>query len=67
MRILETKIILNFKGTLWWPIAVNQKKKKNNKSKKQNKIKNKNKKKKKKKILFMKKPHKIIMAHKCKI
>ena len=47
MRILEMKIILNFKGTLWWPIAVNQKKKnKNNKSKKQNKIKNKNKKKK---------------------
>ena len=47
MRILEIKIILNFKGALWWPIAVNQKKKKkkNNKSKKQNKIKNKNKKK----------------------
>ena len=49
MRILEMKIILNFKGTLWWPIAVNQKRNKNNKSKKQNKIKNKNKKKNKKK------------------
>ena len=49
MRILEMKIILNFKGTLWWPIAVNKKRNKNNKSKKQNKIKNKNKKKNKKK------------------
>ena len=31
MRILEMKIILNFKGTLWWPIVVNQRKKKKQK------------------------------------
>ena len=39
MRILEIKIILNFKGALWWPIAVNQKKKKKKKTKVKNKIK----------------------------
>ena len=39
MRILEIKIILNFKGALWWPIAVNQKKKKKKITKVKNKIK----------------------------